>query len=849
MNFKPNRKNNQAVAFMLSFLVCTLLLAPGIRAIEFQSIDTVYVGYGVTLGSSWVFGRWNATAFFCENGTTGYADTGVFATLWNDNVETGHSVLLLPENFTVSAALAVPTGVKVDGSGRSSIGSSPSGGTVLTLEYDGNVFVASGDPSQSVTVSDLTINGQRHQRTAGNAIYGKFRYGTFKNLFIMDMDNSGIVIEGTSGAGSLWDNTVENCEIWWCDDYGAEFNTNSSDCVINGGHIAQCDMGGLYINRTGGHRLCGGLTMDDNYEHVVCEAGSFYSDGVNYDQSARHGIYLYGVSGGSCDGVGISGGRIKRSGTEADNTYSGIYCNGYSTSDSENVRNVRITSVIFEIGGAGTGQSKYCAEFAHSGTNAERDFTIVGNDFRWGYQTDVFNVEPASSTIFVNDGYLGSFGGGTVGSMGGYGYIIYKNSTSYQARDYLGAIVYTSTNASYVERSVDSALTALGGGLIFVKTATYTISTAGWYLGRQNRLLGEAMGAVKLDVTANIVAAITISPLNTQASWAVENFEIDMNSYNGDAILMAHAGESGGLCESKLATLYIHDVKVGYCGVNAIDLFNTHFSDLRIRTYGYGLKIGVNDTYGIDYGNCQFDNIRIGLLGDNTYGLYIQDGTKRACNLAVFNNLEVLGGSHIATGIYVDDNKITFNGGTVESCETYLIWLHNAGYVNIYNMHIGHTGSTNIGVYLDGTSHANIVSGGWIYTSASGTCWHDDSTTSVDKNIICDGTYLGVGLKDFGTNTMLGSNVWILKPGTATIAKSTNTVIAYGVVSGGTLTHGLYTYPRIVILTTDNSGIFASYSSNSTTTVTVTLRWWNGTLVDANHSPCKVMMWCSVSGD
>jgi len=400
-----NRKQIVGLNRYLVLLFCAMLAsAMFVQAVNIGSILEIYVPLQLQ-GCSWIFGRWDASTFYCQNGTNGLTTTGVFATLWNTNVETGDLIRLMPENFTVTAALNTPTGVTIIGGGRSSIGASPSGGTVLTLEYDGNVFVASGNPSQGVTIRDLTINGQRHQRAAGTAIYGKFRNLLVDNVFIMDMDTDGITIEDVADYVDCWDTHILNCHIWWIDEYGVRAGARATDMTVEGGHIAYCDIAGFYTT-VGGHKLMG-VTLDCSHYNVYIYGGSARLEGCNLDQAHRYNVYIQSISGDGSNAISISGGKISKASVETDNTYSQIYIQGYGTGDTNAARDIIITGAQFLKGGAGAGQSKYCVEFAEIN---ERDITIYGNDFRWGFQTDVFNALPISSTIYINEGYLGLLG-------------------------------------------------------------------------------------------------------------------------------------------------------------------------------------------------------------------------------------------------------------------------------------------------------------------------------------------------------------------------------------------------------------------------------------------------------
>jgi hypothetical protein len=332
-----------------------------------------------------VIGQYNSTHYFGQNNTGfGYASlmgyeflSTSFSTVMNSAITSGNTISLLDGNFTVSAVILVDTGTTIKGSGRSSVSGSPSGGTILTLEYDGNVFQASGTPSQGVTIRDLTINGQRHQRTLGTAIYGKFKNLLVDNVFIMDMDTDGIAIEDTGDTVDCWDTHIVNCHIRWIDEYGVRAGTRGTDITIVGGHIAYCDVAGFYAT-VRGHKLTS-VTLDCSHYNVYLYGATARLEQCNIDQAHRHNIYLQSITGDGTNHVTISDCKISKASVETDNTYSGIYIQGFGTGDTNAARDIIIMGNQFIIGGAGAGQSKYCIEFA--GIN-ERDITIIGNDFR-----------------------------------------------------------------------------------------------------------------------------------------------------------------------------------------------------------------------------------------------------------------------------------------------------------------------------------------------------------------------------------------------------------------------------------------------------------------------------------
>jgi len=342
-----------------------------------------------------------------KNGQTGLIDfSGTDASTVIQSainaLTSGGKIFIKAGTYLITSEILLPSNLNIEGEGRSLYSATTVGGTILELGYDGNIFKNKDNPTIATRIARLTINGKRATRTLGTGIYGKFRTCLFEDLHIYDMDESGIIIEDTANAVACWDNRLVNCDINWVDEYCVKCGTRGTDLVIIGGTLEQAGLADLYFQGVGGHFLTGVVFVAGQY-CILSEGGGFKALSCNLEAAGKHNVYLKALAGVKMETVSILGGTCVGAGTEASNTYSGIYIEGFGANDDENARNIIVEGVYFNSAGI----TKYCVEVAHGGVEIyERDITVVGNDMRWGYVTAGMNAIPPSSHIHYNDGFV-----------------------------------------------------------------------------------------------------------------------------------------------------------------------------------------------------------------------------------------------------------------------------------------------------------------------------------------------------------------------------------------------------------------------------------------------------------
>ena len=270
------------------------------------------------------------------------------------------------------------------------------------------------------------------------------------------------------------------------------------------------------------------------------------------------------------------------------------------------------------------------------------------------YRSDLDTLHFYNGTGIV---VIPSIGGGSVN--GTYilspSYTIYKSGTTYYAQDDDGTTDYSGATFATVFNNARGALSTLAtgaSGQIFLKKATYSLDS-GITIGKKTQVIAES-GTV-LDVTANLATgAIIIDPTTSvEGSWRLENFEIDLNSHDGDGVYSTHSGTtSANAVLPVMRNLYIHDVKAGYACVNLTNFMNTEFSNLRLRSAGTGMRLSQDTSSESEYfGNSVFSMIRIGITAANGVGLDLTTtaGSTYAPIFLTFTGLHVISGNYDGT--------------------------------------------------------------------------------------------------------------------------------------------------------------------------------------------------------
>ena len=358
--------------------------------------------YGLQKPASYMISQ--VGSYTClQNGTTGKLDD--YSTnasyIINSAWKNGTSVFLKSGTYEISAPIMVPTAGALIGEVKSDQGSIVEHGAILSLVADCNVLNASHSPSESVRIAHLTIKGNRNNRTKGTGIYGKFRYSVFQDLYISDMDESGIIIEDVSDSVWCWDNCFEDINIWWVDEYGIKFSTRGTDQMIRGGHIAYAGIAGLFIDGVGGHRV-DGLVIDTcgqqpttSYGYgVQIDGGSGRFSDCNIAQNRAHGFYLKASTTNTLRATMIENCYMWSNSHVTAYQYDGIYLEGHDGTNPLAQVSIKGNKFIH------ANKQRYAINFA--GTN-EKNCTITDNDVLVGGVNGTINLNTNSTHMIIAD--------------------------------------------------------------------------------------------------------------------------------------------------------------------------------------------------------------------------------------------------------------------------------------------------------------------------------------------------------------------------------------------------------------------------------------------------------------
>lgn len=393
----------------------------------------------------------------------------------------------------------------------------------------------------------------------------------------------------------------------------------------------------------------------------------------------------------------------------------------------------------------------------------------------------------------------------------GVSYTIYKEGSTYYAKDAYGAIDFSGTDASTVIQSAVNTL--VNGGKIFIKAANYPISNT----------ISIPFGGIVIEGEgwSTILEAVNNFNKNiieiTGDYCEVKDLRINGNKANqasGKGIYVYNAYrvkiERVFLWQIKGCSIELAGNASKYCietVINKVYIEDGDGAGIRIGDYATDTRVSGNNIQ-VDADNGIIVVTGSNLIIDNTVwgninGLLLY-GSSAVGNLVIGNRFDYnwYYGIYIdagATGNLITGNNIFFNSQA--SSNTYSgIIINDSFKNNIFNNRIGssYTGGggekQKYGVKETGTSDYNEI------------CF----------NII--ESYLTNGIVKVGANTVVKQNVGYVteNSGTATISSGTSVVV----------THGLAGTPTVVIVTPRSTGYgsFAVTARTSTTfTITVTI--------------------------
>ena len=365
-----------------------------------------------------------ATTYYCmQNGTDGtlqwystnFSQVMGFAT--GNLSSIGGGIFVRNGDYSADSSIPIYSGITIQGENKYYT-------NISMATNDVDLFTNGSNLISHFVIKDLQLYGRKsaYATDIGCAIKGAFAYSLFQNLNTWRFGTH-IWFRDYSTDGA-WDNGIKDSYLHSSVSHGVYFGAYETDNVIENTHIEYADgvdAAALYINGTlatsGGHRFTDDV-FDTSYYNVIMNGTvSARFTACNIDQSDKHGVYIIAQTGKNPANISFMGGKISKASKLADNTYSGIYLQGISTGDSNAVESIQIIGVNFLKGGAGTGLPKYCIEVA--GVN-ERDITIQGNDFRWGYSTAPLSAVPTSSIVGNNEGlWMSQSGSNTTATDGG----------------------------------------------------------------------------------------------------------------------------------------------------------------------------------------------------------------------------------------------------------------------------------------------------------------------------------------------------------------------------------------------------------------------------------------------
>ena len=399
-----------------------------------------------------------------------------------------------------------------------------------------------------------------------------------------------------------------------------------------------------------------------------------------------------------------------------------------------------------------------------------------------------------------------------------------------------GTLDFWSTNASQVSnyaRGNLSSLTLGAAGTLYYKTGHYSIDTQ-IILGHKTHVTAEP--DVWFDVTANLGTGVFVIDNTDLANtdWAIDDVNIDLNSYATNGIYSLHASQTSLQTRSRMHNLFIQECKSGYANINLTNVKRMDAQNIRIRS-NQGNGIVLLSTGLDNEGDSYWSNILVSQAGSNTIALDIiaNSTSKATMSNAVFVKFQVATSSGTSGNVgvrIVNDHHITFYSPFFDYTDIAFL-LDGARHINIYDTQIGVLNAGDTAFLINGSSvESNLIHGGEMFGAA--TNYINDTSTGGPVNVFEDFDVQGA------TVTVSSSNsVFYHCPGYDTEKYGSHA----STVSGHTISHSLEVTPIIVTVTTDNVGIFGTVTAIGATTFTVGLSWYNGTAVDTSNSPCTVL--------
>ena len=455
----------------------------------------------------------------------------------------------------VNSAILVPNKTTLAGSGDSTVITLPNAqnGSYNIIQ---NSDTASGE---RVTISDLQIDGNSTNQTAGNmtGIYflgsgdsgagvdgGAIQSVTVKNMYggngiylnnsshVMirgnslrgSSSNNGIFLNSGSSYNKIANNTTEN------NYYGVQLNASANNTIS--GNIAAGNTMGIFLNGTSDSNTVSGNITKDNSNYGIYLSGASsntLSDNI-VQANGVYGIFL----NSSADSNEVSGNTLV-----TNSTY-GIYLNGVSN-------NLITANRIQDNGGSTANNAIYVANSSSNTihNNAITDPTHTSTNYAINiFDTGSSNNDLANNTL--GGGSINDAGTGTIysGQQNANGYFTFKASStrlgigttspSYML-DVSGDI--NTTTGYRINGTAGATVTCTGGQVLQNQTVAGGIVTGGSCAAVSGGTLQQAYTSSTGGTTPEIKLDSTRGGLDIQ----------DANTSIAGSLLTVRASNAGGL--------------------------------------------------------------------------------------------------------------------------------------------------------------------------------------------------------------------------------------------------------------------------------------------------------------
>ena len=331
------------------------------------------------------------------------------------------------------------------------------------------------------------------------------------------------------------------------------------------------------------------------------------------------------------------------------------------------------------------------------------------------------------------------------------------NSTFYYLQNHTGfgyeaydGYEYESSNASAVFQEAREGLGTLANGApgtIQVKYATYNLDSP-IIIGHLTHLIGEASTVLSMTANANAIEISIDTDGVEGCDWTIKNFEIRMNSLNGNGIYSSNASRKDGkMSTPRIENVRVWNVSAHYAGIKLSNFFASVISGGSIYTSGYGIQLILDNN--LLAGNSLIQQVEIYPSASGTIGFYVEASPGKYYNLMVIDRMQVGGGDNIytnTTGVFLNGTKwCVFNGLNLEGNAVNL-YMNNSRSNTFNNMFADSNKTSTDGftpddgilrsgnVVLEGSSINNQFIGGWFDCGATQYVFNDTSTSSSGRD-------------------------------------------------------------------------------------------------------------------